>query len=110
MQKKSQILTKVSKKQLKIIKDNIDEITDLSLKFESKNGYLQLYLDNHFKLIESSEKFIEGDFDREEFTERDIFYDLQGETVIDAFFIYFSLQLFDNKTKWNVKLLILLVY
>lgn len=78
MQEKSQIHTKVSKKQLKIINDNIDEITDLSLKFESKNGYLQLYLDNHFKLIESSEKFIEGDFE-EKSLQREIFFMIYKE-------------------------------
>ena len=95
-------------KQLKFITNNHYKIIEECFKNESKTGYLRLYVDNDFNLIENSVKFIEGDFNREEFTQRGPVKAIAPERIKDAIFIYYSIRWWDNKTIWNVKELILL--
>jgi hypothetical protein len=78
------------------------------LRNESKTGYLQLYVDNDFNLIESSVEFIDGGFDSGEFVQREPIKPIAPERVKDAINIYYSILWWDNKTKWNVKELVLI--
>ncbi len=59
-------------KQLQFIQDNRSFIVETCLENRDKNGYLRLYVDENFDLIESSVVFIEGDFNKEEFNEIDV--------------------------------------
>ena len=95
-------------KQLEFIANNYSRIVNECIKNESKPGYLQLYVDNDFKLIENSVRFIEGDFNREEFTQREPLKPIAPDRINEAFFIYYSILWWDNKTKWEVKELILI--
>lgn len=94
--------------QLEFIKNNHYRIVEECYKNENKTGYLQVYVDNDFNLIENSVKFIEGDFNRDEFTQREPVKAIAPERIKDAIFIYYSILWWDNKTKWNIKEMVLL--
>ena len=95
-------------KQLEFLAGNHHRIVAECYKNENKTGYLQLYVDNDFNVIENSVKFIEGDFNREDFTQREPVKAIAPERIKDALFIYYSILWWDNKTKWNIKELVLL--
>jgi hypothetical protein len=95
-------------KQLEFLNNSHYRIIEECIKNENKTGYLQLYVDNDFNLIENSVSFIEGDFNREEFTQREPVKAIAPERIKDAIFIYYSILWWDNKTKWNIKELVLL--
>ena len=92
-------------RQLKFIQDNRSFIVEACLKNRDKNGYLRLYVDENFNLIESSVVFMEGDFNRDEYLQ---VKELQPEgidanKVTEAMFIYYSILWWDNKTRWDVR-------
>jgi hypothetical protein len=95
-------------KQLEFITNSHYRIVEECYKNEAKTGYLQLYVDNDFNLIENSVIFIEGEFNREEFTQRESVKAIAPERIKDAIFIYYSILWWDNKTKWDIKELVLL--
>ena len=95
-------------KQLEFLKSSHAKIVKECYKNESKTGYLRLYVDTDFNLIETSVEFIEGEFNRDEFNQREPVKAIAPERIKDAFFIYYSILWFDNKTKWNIKELVLL--
>lgn len=95
-------------KQLEFINSYHATILKECYKNESKTGYLELYVDSSFNLIETSIKFIEGEFNRDEFNQREPVKAIAPERIKDAFFIYYSILWFDNKTKWDIKELVLL--
>jgi len=82
-------------KQLNFITDVNQNIIFLWNKNNNKTGYVQLFADNNFKLY--GLKFIEGDFDEREFI------DLEGETSVSGYFMYYKLHWQDNHTSWAVK-------
>ncbi len=94
-------------KQLDFITNNHSRIVEECYKNENKIGYLKLYVDNEFNLIENSIKFIEGEFNREEFTKKESVKAIAPEKIKDASFIYYSILWFDNKSTWNIKELVL---
>ena len=57
---------------LDFLDENYPLIVKECLKNKNRKGYLRLYSDENFDLIESSVLFIEGDFNREEFNEIDL--------------------------------------
>ena len=77
-------------------------------KNESKTGYLKLYVDTDFNLIENSLRFIEGEFNKEDFLSRAPAKAIAPERIKDAIYIYYSILWWDNKTKWDIKELVLL--
>ena len=92
-------------RQLKFIQDKRSFIVETCLKNRDKNGYLRLYVDENFDLIESSVVFMEGDFNRDEYLQ---VKELQPEgidanKVTEAMFIYYSILWWDNKTRWDVR-------
>jgi hypothetical protein len=91
------------------------------LKNENNIGYVQIFADNEFELIPPV-KFIKGDFDTKSFVKlEDILYksknlktisELQESQkglnkIIDSAFMYCEILWFDNKTKWQIKGLML---
>ena len=95
-------------KQLEFLKSNHTKIVEECYKNENKIGYLQLYVDSNFNLIETSVEFIEGEFNREDFIQREPVKAIAPERIKNAFFIYYSILWWDNKTKWDIKELVLL--
>jgi DNA-directed RNA polymerase specialized sigma54-like protein len=96
-------------KQLQFIQDNRSFIVETCLENRDKNGYLRLYVDENFDLIESSVMFMEGEFNREEYLQ---VKELQPEgidpnKITEAMFIYYSILWWDNKTRWDVRELVL---
>jgi DNA-directed RNA polymerase specialized sigma54-like protein len=92
-------------RQLKFMQDKRSFIVETCLKNRDKNGYLRLYVDENFNLIESSVVFMEGDFNRDEYLQ---VKELQPEgidanKVTEAMFIYYSILWWDNKTRWDVR-------
>jgi hypothetical protein len=57
---------------LDFLDENYPLIVEACLKNKHRTGYLRLYSDENFDLIESSVVFIEGDFNKEEFNEIDL--------------------------------------
>ena len=94
-------------KQLDFLKSNQTKIVEECYNNENKIGYLQLYVDSNFNLIETSVEFIEGEFNRDEFTQREPVKAIAPERIKDAVFIYYSILWWDNKTKWDIKELVL---
>lgn len=94
-------------KQLEFLENYHTKIVEECIKNEKKTGYLQLYVDNSFNLIDNSLKFIEGDFSIEDFTYREPVKPIAPEKKKEAMFIYYSILWWDNKTKWDIKELIL---
>jgi len=114
------------KKQLAFYTKNNRLIIDEFLKNENSTGYVQIFADNKFKLIPNSIKFIKGNFDKSEFVKlKDILYHSENQTIvsnikeseedfkkrdkkiIDAGWLYCEVLWFDNKTKWQIKDLML---
>jgi hypothetical protein len=99
---------KREEKQLDFLNTNF---TNIFVEFEkniNKIGYLQVFVNDEFGL--SSINFIEGDFNKEQFT----LLNFNNEnkindsiTIKDAVYMYVEILWFDNKTKWFVKQLIL---
>ncbi len=92
-------------RQLKFMQDKRSFIVETCLKNRDKNGYLRLYVDENFDLIESSVVFMEGDFNRDEYLQ---VKELQPEgidanKVNEAMFIYYSILWWDNKTRWDIR-------
>jgi len=87
------------------MQDKRSFIVETCLKNRDKNGYLRLYVDENFDLIESSVVFMEGDFNRDEYLQ---VKELQPEgidanKVNEAMFIYYSILWWDNKTRWDIR-------
>ena len=90
-------------KQKEFLDKNLSRIYREALNNEDKIGYVSVYADNNFKLVENSLEFVEGDFDTSEFTLGESPTVLNPQEIEEAFFIYYVILWADNKTKWMVK-------
>ena len=95
-------------KQLEFLQKNHSQIVKKALENENKIGFVELFVDKDFKLLGNGLKFIESDFNKETFTLATIpTHPLTTLEILDAEFIYYTVLWFDNKTKWQVKEIIL---
>jgi hypothetical protein len=94
-------------KQYLFLKNNKEKIIKLAVDNESKTGYVKLYVDENFKLIENSLIFIEGDFNKNEYILLKTETPKNKENINNAFFIYYSVFWFNSKTRLDIKELIL---
>ena len=92
-------------RQLEFINSNRSTIIKECLANESKTGYLQLLADSDFNLVEASVRFIEGDFNKDEFTDMssDKLTTIDPDEIQEAIYVYYSILWEDDKTKWNVR-------
>ena len=95
------------KKQVEFYNRNIVKIMNLALQNENKIGYVEVYADNDFNIMEDTLEFKIGKFKKKEFTPLREFKVLNPELIIDACYIYFEILWHYDKTKWQVKQLIL---
>ena len=108
-------------KQLEFLEKHNHLIIEEYLKNQNSTGYVQIFADNEFKLIPSI-KFIKGDFDTKSFVKiSEIIIHKENlsnikesqeepdkdTTIIDSSFMYCEVLWFDNKTKWQIKGLML---
>lgn len=94
-------------KQLEFLKSYAAEIHKTAYQNMDKVGYVELFVDEHFKLASDIE-FIEGDFDDSIFVEDNIVKDSSSHKVVDSFYGYFVILWADNHTKWHFKKLLLI--
>ncbi len=83
-------------------------ILEECIKNRGKTGYLQLFVDDEFKLRENTVEFIEGKFNKRKFIQINQEEPKDREGIIDEFYIYYTILWTDNKTLWNVKELVLI--
>lgn len=95
-------------KQIEFLNKHHATIVKECYKNENKTGYLQLYVDSDFNLIQTSLVFIEGEFNKQDFIDKEPLKAISPERIKDAIYIYYSILWWDNKTKWNIKELVLL--
>jgi hypothetical protein len=96
-----------AEKQQKFINTNRLQIVNECFKNKDKTGYVRLFADLEFNPAGDAE-FVEGKFNKNDFHLLDGMLEPSNpEKVNDAFYIYYSVHWFDNKTTWNVKELVL---
>lgn len=96
-------------KQLEFLHNNYTLIMAGCYQHEDKIGYLQLMANKDFELVEDSVKFIEGDFNKDEFFLLDPIETTFQYKFKRCYYMYYSIVWLDHGIVWNFKELTLVV-
>jgi hypothetical protein len=93
--------------QFEFMKKNKIAIVEMAMENRNTIGYVELFVDNDFNLLDNKLRFVASDFNKKSFTRTTIPHPPKSIKIIEAEFIYYTVLWCDNKTKWKVKDLIL---
>lgn len=103
-------LSKSENLQKDFILSNYNDIKKIISEYADKNGFLYIILNNNLELEDVNIKFIEGDFDKENYfyLTKNEYVNVSSEKVTDCYFIYCKICWSDiNLPDWNMKQLVL---
>lgn len=95
-------------KQKEFMYDIKERIVRVAIENDNKRGYVSLYATNEFEVLNNEVKFIEEDFNEEEFFLAKTPKSMNPEKVKDVICIYYKILWFHNKKVWLAKELILI--
>jgi hypothetical protein len=94
-------------RQLEFMRKNKKMIVKTTIENKNTIGYVELYADDDFKLLNDKMRFVASDFNKKSFTLTNIPKTPKSIEIIEAEYIYYTVLWCDNKTQWKAKDLML---